>query len=269
MHVQKIDTCTEELSPLEFGNSLYGLRHLSSTHEEVRHLLHVLTSKLETCEAPLNGQMMGISLYGLSSLTSCHPEVTTMLRVLAEKVRLSTFSLDAFSLGGLCGLHGLASDRAEVRQLVQILSDKLQSTNTSTTEGSAFSPLQIASALSGLKLMSARHEEVQALVAGLASKINQCQEDFCPKTLDLSLRGIESMSSDQPEVRDILRALAKKMPYDSQFGKVTLIGISASLSKKSSEHTEVRELYKVLTDGLLSNSEVERLDATEYYCCYI
>ena len=231
---------------------MYGLRNMSSKHEEVRHLLHVLTSKLETCYEPLNSQVISISLYGLGSMSSRHQEVLPILKVLSEKIKNTDASINSASLGSIYGLNAIHSDKAEVRHLVQVLSDKLHASMEEK-----FEPWQLASALFGLQTMSARPEEVRSLVRELATRIeHNCEGLFSPHALDLALRGIRAMSSDQQEVRSLISALAKKINIHSEYTTKDFVKISSSLSMKSTEFIEVRELYQAYTDTVLLNTQV-------------
>lgn len=134
---------------------MYGLRNLSSKHDEVRHLLHVLVSKLETCHEPLSPQVVSVSLCGLGGMSSSHPEVLTILRLLSEKIKHMDVGIDGATLSSVYSLNMMISDKAEVRHLVQALSDRLHRSQEET-----FEPWQLASALFGLQCMNARPEEV-------------------------------------------------------------------------------------------------------------
>jgi hypothetical protein len=241
---------------------MYGLRNMSSRHESVRLLLHTLTSKLETCEEKLSSQVIGISLRGLDNMCSRHSEVLAILRVLSEKIQHSSFSMDGITLGSLYGLNKMNADKPEVLQLVEVLSEKL----TLSTE--MFEPHHLASALFGLQLMNARCQEVQILVQVLADKIDHnCDDFFPPESLDLALRGVRAMSSVQPEVRALIRALAKKVKKNSKFEVEQFVSISASLSMKSCEFPEVRELYQVFAGEIMSCSQVCPCFIIFYFSC--
>jgi hypothetical protein len=185
-------------------------------------------------------------------MSSRHAEVLPILRVLADKIKHSECEMDAVALSGVYGLHKMYSDKEEVRNLVQVLSDKIRE---STVEN--YTPLQLASALFGLQEMISKYDEIRSMVQVLAIKIeNNCEGDFSPQTLDLALRGIRAMSSEQPEVRAVIRALAKKLQMNSQCSPHYFVSISSTLSKKSCEYVEVRELYEAFTNEILRNSQV-------------
>ena len=77
--------------------------------------------------ACLSAQTVGNALYGLQSMSSDHEEVRDLLQVLSTKVQESTACLSAQNVGNaLYGLQSMSSDHEEVRDLLRVLSTKVR-----------------------------------------------------------------------------------------------------------------------------------------------
>jgi hypothetical protein len=69
----------------------------------------------------------------------------------------------------------------------------------------------VGNALYGLQGMSSDVREVKDVLAALAPKIEGCREELSSQAVSNALRGLRSMSSDVPEVQHVLAALAPKI----------------------------------------------------------
>jgi hypothetical protein len=65
--------------------------------------------------------------------------------------------------------------------------------------------------LYGLQFMSSDCSEVRDVLSTLIPKIIDCDQRFNAQEVGNALYGLQNMSSDCPEVRDVLSALAIKV----------------------------------------------------------
>jgi hypothetical protein len=72
-------------------------------------------------------------------------------------------------------------------------------------------PQNVGNALYGLQKMSSDHSEVREVLSALAVKIRNCKENLDPQGVGNALYGLQKMCSDSSEVREILSALAMKI----------------------------------------------------------
>ena len=72
---------------------LLGLQRMSSSSEEIRHLLHVLSKRIDRTDNSYNGQHIAMCLYGLQSMNTDYAEVKELVLILTERIQLSKFRL--------------------------------------------------------------------------------------------------------------------------------------------------------------------------------
>ena len=145
---KKVGGCREELKTQETAMALYGLRNMSSDHEEVRSMLGVLARKVAGCRDVLGPQAVAMALHGLRKMSSDHQEVRSMLGVLTKKVADCKEELSPQGVGNaLNGLRNMSSDHEEVRSMLGVLVEKVASCRD------PLNPLEISNALYGLKGM--------------------------------------------------------------------------------------------------------------------
>ncbi|KAJ1421293.1 hypothetical protein B484DRAFT_399523 [Ochromonadaceae sp. CCMP2298] len=69
----------------------------------------------------------GVRGYGLQGMSSSDAEVRDLLRVLTAKIEMSREPLDAQAVGNaLYGLQGMSSSDSEVRDLLRVLTAKIE-----------------------------------------------------------------------------------------------------------------------------------------------
>ena len=88
----KLESCTDIMTPLDMSNALYGLQGISSDSIDVRTLLNVLIAKMKESEGIYSGRDIGYSLIGLTGMQPImHKEVHEILEELNVKVSRSEF----------------------------------------------------------------------------------------------------------------------------------------------------------------------------------
>ncbi|KAK3271686.1 hypothetical protein CYMTET_19982, partial [Cymbomonas tetramitiformis] len=71
--------------------------------------------------------------------------------------------------------------------------------------------VHLSMALYGLQSMSSNEPEVKALLQALAPKVTGCKEELSAQAVGNALYGLQSMSSNEPEVKALLQVLAPKV----------------------------------------------------------
>lgn len=88
----RLEACSEVMTPLDISNALYGLQGMTSDSMEVRVLLTVLIAKMRQSEGVYTGRDIGYSLVGLSGMQpAMHDEVHEIFEELCVKVSRSEF----------------------------------------------------------------------------------------------------------------------------------------------------------------------------------
>ena len=88
----KLESCTDIMTPLDMSNALYGLQGISSDSVDVRTLLNALIAKMKESEGIYSGRDIGYSLIGLTGMQPImHNEVHEILEELNVKVSRSEF----------------------------------------------------------------------------------------------------------------------------------------------------------------------------------
>lgn len=144
------------------------------------------------------------------------------------------------------GLRGLPSCSKEVRQLLQLLTEKLTGEDTPL-----FSERDFKNLVYGLQSMSCEQEEVRGLIRAVLSAQQQ-QSPWLEQGQEQSLRfgeyvatsvyGLREMSSEHEEVRALLaHILAQRKPGNgsSSFTEQEISNTLYGLQSMSDEHEEV------------------------------
>jgi hypothetical protein len=119
------------LSGQHIGNALWGLRNATSSHEEVREALGVLSTKITQSRAIMNGQNVGMALYSLHAMDLRHSEVRGVMSALAHKLVVTTEPFSGLDIGmSLYGLRAMDSQSPEVRVLLGALIHKMRSSSS-------------------------------------------------------------------------------------------------------------------------------------------
>ena len=88
----RLESCTDIMTPLDLSNALYGLQGLSSDSVDVRTLLNALIAKMKESEGVYTGRDISYSLVGLSGMQPVvHDVVHEIYEELCVKVSRSEF----------------------------------------------------------------------------------------------------------------------------------------------------------------------------------
>ena len=109
---------------------MFGLRRMSSDHQEVQDVVSVLARKIEASREMFNSQVVSNCLYGMQNMSSQHEAVRYLLSVIGHKIEVTGLQggecMNAQGVGNaLYGLRGMSSNRLEVRRLLKALAPKV------------------------------------------------------------------------------------------------------------------------------------------------
>ena len=279
-HVEQSDSSIDAQA---ISNSLYGMQMMSSDYVEVRTLLTVLSRKIETCSVIMSAQEVRNCLSGLKMMKSDHAEVRTLLQVLDPRVLGCE---EAFTGVMLCDmLYGLQGMSTQHSESVSLLSSLLKGYVEASNIGHQYQPLPLplplpltafalSRALYGLQRADTSHFIVRQIIELLTGLLTDSPDVFTADNIGMALYGMQHMSSDCLETRNLLtimqakimkcrahpESLDKKKRKFMKFSKKDLPRMRSTaitnalygLQSMSSTYAEVRQTLFLLTPLLRS-----------------
>lgn len=187
------------------GNSMYGLKGMSSDKPEVRVLVAALTAEVQNSFDVLSAQEMCNAIYGLQEMSSDYVEVRNLLGALLPKINSCSEQLDSQDIGNtLYGLQGMSSEYSEVRDILRALLPKVQ------TYQKMFKSQEIANSLYGLQKMSSDYSEVREIIGALTPILRDCRDVMSNQEISNSFYGLRGMKSNHSEVLALVSVLSVK-----------------------------------------------------------
>ena len=267
------------------SNSLYGLQSMSGDHREVLALVDLLTHKIKstTPDVEMSGVHLSAAIYGLKGLPSCCDQVRELLKQLTWRVSISHnlhLSTSHFQ-NMLFGLQNMSSAQSEVRNLISALLTQISQQEGSKLKQESRYGHFVASCLYGMREMSSDYDEVRAILATLLKEAiidgNGTEADtrtaaaatFSPQEISNALYGLQGMSSQCKEVREIISMLTESLAvlderreagddFISQGKGMCVYGIQ----QMTLEHDEVRNLLSALMRMLTRNARYSDFNST-------
>jgi hypothetical protein len=175
----------DKMSMIYVGQMFYGLQQYWSDQEQhVLQLIEVVTPKVKSLTR-ITPQTIANIFFGLQNLSSSHEEVRALLRVLTEKIQSSKNQLwKAQEIGmALRGLRNMSSADEEVLSLISAL---IPNINICRDE---MQPLSMVNVMSGLRNMSSKKHEVASLIAALVPTFKSCKKPLGSVQICLLLNG--------------------------------------------------------------------------------
>ena len=266
----KIRNCIQFLSVQNIDNSFFGLQRMSSDHEEVRAILSALLTKLGSRK--LDSHAFGSVLFGLQRMDCQHREVCEALTAVSaalpeaecDPVLPSTATLQEnnfFHATGYAmafsGLRLMKDDTIEVNNLLKKILDLMIRCPEDFRNSS------IVNILYGLQSMTGgRDGTVRKILHFASSQLHKNNtasganevvgknEALTAQHVGRALYGMKCMSSDLPEVRDVLQNLAASLEQNDMpivFSTLDLKRVVYGLRGMCSEHQEVRRFLAEMT----------------------
>ena len=223
-----LKTSNDIMTMIDISICMFHMKLYSITDSYIRELLVELTSRINKDHIKLSSQSVGNILNGLKNMSGNEHEVRGMLRVLVPKIKDCKEILSAQEVGlAISGLQNMSSDVKEVREILQQLIPKIR-------ECRYFDCQAIGNSLYSMKNMDSDVEEVRGILRELVPKIRgtiiiiiiiiitniiiiiiikdvkDCSQ-ITSQEVGNSLYGLQNMSSDVKEVREILQHLIPKI----------------------------------------------------------
>lgn len=145
------------------------------------------------------------ALYGLKLLNSDNPEVRELVQILSQRIDISSPFASQGVGNALYGCQNLSSEHDEVKKLLSVLATKIANCND------VLKAQNIGNALYGMKNMSSEYSQVREVLAALTQLISKASHTLSGQALGNSLYGLQNMSTKDAEVRMLLKALASKI----------------------------------------------------------
>jgi hypothetical protein len=273
---------SEQGSAQGIANSMYGLQSMKSDNLAALSIIRVLILQIEGCREVFYGQAFANALYGLKGMSSSAKEVRLILAALHRQI-IRQNSIESSLRGTSCkvqlspqglgsamlGLQLMSSGVKEVKQILALVTDSIRHCPK------PLDPQAVANILIGLKTMSSADREVRLLLGALVNSLSlrggkgemmPIMRRASSREISMALWGMQGLSTEYQEVRDILAVLTDAVLYntgresgDKDVHPSTVKYISvlqsgdelglalAGMRRMSSEHKEVRELLGAIT----------------------
>ena len=267
-HIEQSDST---LDAQAVSNSLYGMQLMSSDHVEVRTLLSVLSSKIDICTVLMSALEVRNCLSGLKMMKSDHAEVRTLLQVLVPRVLGCEEGFTGVMLCDmLYGLQGMSTQHSEsVTLLSSLMKGSVKKVSQLEHQPLPLTAHALSRALYGLQRADTSHLIVRQIIELLTRLLTDSPDIFTADNIGMALYGMQHMSSDCVETRNLLtilqvkimkcrahpESLDKKKRKYMKFSKKDLPRMRSSaitnalygLQSMSNTYTEVRQTLYLLT----------------------
>ncbi len=212
---------------------------------EIKHLLAYLSKFLVTSAEPISPKSLCSVVYSLKKLRYSK-EIVEVVNAITTKIRTSETYFHPINI--CIAMTGLQSfeETTEVKLLMNELMNK---SILATEQGNEqVSDREISMALFGLQKMSKGGPEVRRVIKYISSLLqHHGNGNFEAKRLGFCLTGISMLSSDIPEVEDLINELSKKCAVAT--GSVSsqeLSMILHGMTNMDSDKPSIRKLLKLL-----------------------
>jgi hypothetical protein len=252
----------------ECANVLFSLQNQSSDLTEVRSLLVTLAAGFgsNTVLSGLSVEQIGWSIRGLCRLNSDHPEVRQLLSVIGPKFvdAMATTIVNDSEI--IRRPQARAATASGLHESAYLMDELVESAPRNKPSASHLSPVNVASCLVGLGMLSSEHAEVRLMlkVATLLLRYRAQLSDRAPLAgvhVSYVLNSFKRLNSDHHEVRELLRAFRLNMLlpekhhepmglYSLDMTPQQLTNAINGLRLLRSEHNEVKDLLDTLIQGL-------------------
>lgn len=187
-----------ELSGSDVGYALLGLRQLSSQHVAVRNLVSALAGRLRYYDRshPFAPRMIGNALFGLQNMSSNDPSVCLLLQELNPLIRGCNETFRFSEIAfGLYGLRLCSCSAGAVRELVTILVSKLRNNVITIPEEDNCADHWYTFALQGLSSMTTDYPEVRELLGLLNQRFEEAMHRQAVSTVEADNKGRRDMNA--------------------------------------------------------------------------
>jgi hypothetical protein len=195
----------QRYTSLDISRSMSGILNMSvDSCPEAKALLVALTALIRRDLKYMTPDDAGFTLFGLKAQTEKSAEVRAALSVIREKLSKAPSSepMKAKAISMLMqGLQGMSSDVEEVTDLLKQITPRI----------GEFDAQACGNVLYSLKRMTSDQKAVRVLLQTIAPKIESCSQKLSAQELANAFFGLQGLDSKFPEVRNIVKALTKKL----------------------------------------------------------
>jgi hypothetical protein len=248
----QIKKCAEGFRPEHVYASMLGMQGMKSDSEKVLSLVGALTDKFDACEGPWDLVEVCNAFFGMQNMSSDSAEVRRLLASLSAKLAASSGESTATGFSDLMfGLQGMSSDHDEVLKLLDIVALKLNSCKDQFTMD------DIAFFVHGMQRMKSSSPAVCALLADQAARLRALGNDEIIdfETVSAILIGMQDMSSDAAEVRDVLGCVASRCLLAEAVPVAELTATLSCMRGMKTKHSETCMLLSKLVDAFEASHE--------------
>ena len=253
------------------SKGLYGLQKMSSDDACTRNILMFCRRLVASCQGDLGEQALSSSLFGLQGCHSDHAEVTAVLKELIallprndDDIEAAGMTLQPPSVGAaLFGMQRMSNSHPVVEKMLARVTDMAIRGMNASSEGEAsglkrYEGYTIGSVFLGLQQMHAHSSAMRRLLTLLRKQLELCDPASLNELALVNMfYGLQNMSSEEHEVRLLLRVLTEKLAQWTKLPppaspssalssatsrQLSLRGISSclfGLKEMSDAHTEV------------------------------
>jgi hypothetical protein len=191
-------------------NIIKGLEGKKGESREVRELMEILLPHFEHISASKVFGPQGVAtiMNSFNFMNSKSPFVRKMLSLITPHITIETNREHTnITLSQSChGLRRMSSDDIEVRETLKILANRIRQRRYN------FRKHQIVLAWNGLRRMNSKYEEVCNMIEAMGSVMSENLDRFDFATVCNILSCMRLMSTEQEDVRRVVRILVGK--YD-------------------------------------------------------
>ena len=230
------------LDPNIVCNALQGLGRMSRGSIEVKNILKVINSRIDVTDFKGYQSQIGMCMYGLRSIPNCVESreliatFTTLLFDMNDALSEKDLSFIIYSLRN-------KGSSEEVKKLLAAVAINLNKSDE------LFKPQSTSMVALGLSKQSSRHEEVQAVLKALRTRLGDFDSQACGNVL----YGMQSMRSVDPEVLPFLTEVTSRIEKCTQeMNAQEICNSILGLQGQNSCYVEVQKVVDVLSHKMAS-----------------
>ena len=232
-------------TPEYVGTALYGLKNMNSEQPQVQKFLSYFYLVLSSIETPFTVVDVSKILFSMKEKNGNSFEIKNIIKIIGQQIK--NVNLDGQAVENcLYGLQSTSCADPEVREFLQLFSDKIEA-----TPALAMTPQEIANALYGLKSMTVNHEEVLKLLSVLCDATANCKYPFDAHALSTAFAGLRGCHDKHVEVTDMLFVLKQRLEtFKGGFTPAQIKNIFSGLRGMTSRTKFVQQILLILSDKL-------------------
>lgn len=249
-----LDNSSDVLNLFDLTCCLGPLHDFNVHMESNKKLLEVLSKKIPEMQEPFDATTVAIVCTSLKNMSSRSVITSQFITAVSDKIMTSDFNLDDENLliQSFSGLKNLDSFHDCTESIINALTSKVTSAPFQTINAFSF-------CAKALEKKSSNSTAVRLLINKLRHKLEHSTCVFDEKALGGALFGLQKMTNDHQEVRDLLSVITQKLKAHSPLLSSHAIGISLCVFSNIHSSQECDDLLDVFTEMIdrQPNLEIE------------